>query len=1018
MLTKYIIYLLFSACNAVPPPGGPQDGLPGWPHYLPPGGPQDGLSGWYQLHQPGGPQWPPGATPDDYCFSANNEHCHFTNNQHDLSDDDLALNMDYENVLNGMTVAENRPLKVIEIFDGKKMKLLFKSGLELNPGPATSEIKEARSAFGLPSSSKSSIQQVSEAVALMASRQLHRLRSCIRHALALLNDLPISFFGKNFEDCLFREILTSSSFSEESETLTLSVSGFDPKVHKVFLQAFESKFNVETTENGAHSFNMNIEVLTNPYNSSLKIPGFNAIIKCGFSDLIELQLVGHTGILVPACFLKEIVYSFIKDLRSMNYKLADIYQNKSSGSSSSSSEDLPEPELSKMVASSTPRKSTPKETFNDCIFSPIKSNNVSEESSRRKVTSRPKNDQQSKEMTEEEKDNLTIQCPECGLHQLSRNILQLVGNPSDFKSAYTCKFECFSFKDSLETFVDAFFDELIANSRIGKRNIKKFKANMDRLYKDILDKITNGRARLYFKILGRVDGLEIGMQDKVMTILNTIASMTIEMGGLEFKEELMVNKDGRKTLIRYITSTGNFFGLQSVVESLLLFFSVGIDITKLLPSPLHCIIDSFRSAESFGQGAILYHQFVSDTARNVVINVLMERNIEILKLKEETFLNRIIPAGRDLFLYYNKLQQSLNHFVVFSDECVYFEKLDLNSLIYDEKTGQISNKQWIFKLQEGCIPSKSLHQLFTNIHSVDTEICFKKQGNYDQDLSTDDCMEDHVEPKEHVEDFNEEGINVESTTIHVERGGTDDDQDSVITMKDDSIDDDDCPSGTDDSGSETCYEQTVIETGFVVGKECIKEYWNPSEHGQNRKFVTHAVGVDWPLLYGSPCAILITYNHVKSANSRKTHSNFAKLRGSCKICKSSHIYDIEDSPFKETFRQDGSIRYEASKDMVVNVTAKGKFKMKDLKPDITQPYHEKEMASGLCLKGEERRLIGMKASKEGASSTYREQMAYLQKDQILLGNRTSVREGFNKKNIKSYGIFHNGSDNPPPPPPT
>ena len=45
---------------------------------------------------------------------------------------------------------------------------------------------------------------------------------------------------------------------------------------------------------------------------------------------------------------------------------------------------------------------------------------------------------------------------------------------------------------------------------------------------------------------------------------------------------------------------------------------------------------------------------------------------------------------------------------------------------------------------------------------------------------------------------------------------------------------------------------------------------------------------------------------------------------------------------------------------------------------MTQPVHLTEWAKGLDLRGEERNLIAMKASMEGAKSVYREGMAFLQ----------------------------------------
>ena len=78
-------------------------------------------------------------------------------------------------------------------------------------------------------------------------------------------------------------------------------------------------------------------------------------------------------------------------------------------------------------------------------------------------------------------------------------------------------------------------------------------------------------------------------------------------------------------------------------------------------------------------------------------------------------------------------------------------------------------------------------------------------------------------------------------------------------------------------------------------------------------------------------------------------------------------------------------------DMIVCVSVQGRFHVTDSKPNIKKPVHSKENTKGLDLRGEERRLLGIKASLEGAAPVYREGMAYLQRHQIENSNRTSIR---------------------------
>ena len=200
-----------------------------------------------------------------------------------------------------------------------------------------------------------------------------------------------------------------------------------------------------------------------------------------------------------------------------------------------------------------------------------------------------------------------------------------------------------------------------------------------------------------------------------------------------------------------------------------------------------------------------------------------------------------------------------------------------------------------------------------------------------------------------------------------------------------------------DDGESECEEEyseeedetlaTEVESGFKINQSDIKDYWDADK----RIFIRETAGRDWPMMYGCPCAVVVKYNKPKVYNSRKRNLVFARCKGYCVICKAEHKFKIPNNPFRETVLPDGSIRYETISDMVVLVKVEGRFYVSDGKPDIKRPYHEKDKAKGLDLRGEERRLLGMKASLEGAASVYREGMAYLQKDQIENSNRTSVR---------------------------
>ena len=132
--------------------------------------------------------------------------------------------------------------------------------------------------------------------------------------------------------------------------------------------------------------------------------------------------------------------------------------------------------------------------------------------------------------------------------------------------------------------------------------------------------------------------------------------------------------------------------------------------------------------------------------------------------------------------------------------------------------------------------------------------------------------------------------------------------------------------------------------------------------------------------------IIVTGISKSSMNTRTNKLVF----GNCTICNAKHTYEMSKNPFNETVGSNGRVEYTAIKDLEVKVSVAGSFYLKNGSPDLRNPVHLIENCKGLDLRGEERRLLGMKASMEGATSVYREGMAYAQKHQIECHNRTSV----------------------------
>ena len=76
-----------------------------------------------------------------------------------------------------------------------------------------------------------------------------------------------------------------------------------------------------------------------------------------------------------------------------------------------------------------------------------------------------------------------------------------------------------------------------------------------------------------------------------------------------------------------------------------------------------------------------------------------EKALEVHELEKEEFMNDIVPAGRDLYLYFNTKENILCHLVVFSPKKVYLEQIQLECVIFEEENLSLETHQWKFFLK-------------------------------------------------------------------------------------------------------------------------------------------------------------------------------------------------------------------------------------------------------------------------------------------------------------------------------
>ena len=564
----------------------------------------------------------------------------------------------------------------------------------------------------------------------------------------------------------------------------------------------------------------------------------------------------------------------------------------------------------------------------------------------------------------------------------------------------SCIGECLLYSNPLMIFTEAFCIKLTERNFYDKDKEETLLNNVKKLFLENIDLLEYGRLKFYSYMLEYLECCHVVEdKDKVVTFINKMAHLFVNDNAAEFEDFFggRAGRAARKSLLGFMSQTSNFLALQALVESLLIFYRKGVNIIQILPDTLSFLPPSFAALPRAKKDPLEYHRAVSSITRKIICDVFYERSIKIFELSEERFMNQLVPSGRDPFLYLGTVDNVLHHLVVFSLEDLYLERIPLEMITLDKKARTLLTDHWIFTFKS--------EESVAYLEEISSKVSMREVQEIPRERYEADCdapLHKDMTEKDVEDDDAENEVNLnEEFHVSVEK--------VVDSIPSDDEEDDDAENGAnlDEEYHVSSVEKVVasiqsddevmeeiinaeISTGFTISKSDIKDYWDPDR----RIFSRGPTGRDWPMMYGSPCAVVVGYNRPKVFKSRKRKGSFAKLTGRCIICDSQHHFDIEESPFHETLQPDGSVKYVAVSDMFIFVTVQGKFHSKEGRrgdPNIKKPVHRREQSKGLDLRGEERRLLGTKASLEGAFSVYKEGMAYRQKDQIENCNRSSVR---------------------------
>ena len=790
------------------------------------------------------------------------------------------------------------------------------------------------------------------------------------NGLSTLKSIAKSF-GHSILDNVFRGAVESaSSRIKKSEIcIDLCISGFKSVTHQLFLKTVEKKFSIKNKGKNYMNVELTIPSMKIPYVKNKIFPDLKIQSTSSLSEL-NLCLVGESSFIFVLFYLKKCIELFIKDIKvplSECYSCAESSATPESyDTDSTDSEPKVKKSYKRIICNSSSEDEKNQERTNQvdakCNDGLAATTKCTENETVRKSSPPPLPETLSPVYTRRVPfKKSAIQCSGCAMLFISSNVWTMV--ETDYMPIpLDCTSNCLN-PDVTDTMADMALSMVTMISRtdnVNKNTIENFMSNFARICQKFLDKTDVGREGFYIKMLEDLNRMKIADADRVVTVLNEMVYICI--GDREsFEDKLIHSKAARRNILSYLKSTGAIFSVIAVIEFLYKMCQKQINLMRILPPPLHFIVNMFEQLV-VPEERTVHHNNMSNIARQV-LRVIGGKKVEVFELVKKEFrvgsTGRTLNISDELYVYQNKVENCLVLFL-FSGKLTVARKIDLEKAVYDENKNKLTTNEWIFHFKDS----------FAKIAIVSLLELLKQTVMKPRDASDDDNVE-----------LVSEAQTQKNKNVKEHHFNPDDGRDEVETL------------GTSDADeSFEDRRKCVVEKTFTVDQESVKQYWPPNEKmNARRKFYPTKIVRDWPKMYEGVCPLNITYNYVTQYDSRKTNANFAKVVGTCVICQAKHTFIVKDNPFEETI-EGGKIKYKTIKNMKVDVDAEGYFFVNEgEEPSIKNPVHLKEKARGLHLKGRERELLGDLAAQQGVQATYRQQMAFAREDEIKMGNLTSMR---------------------------
>ena len=857
-----------------------------------------------------------------------------------------------------------------------------------------------------------------------------------------LSDLDLS----SRHEKLFKRMILDATFSKEENQVNLKLCEFDSLTHHKFYNAIQKVFKIKGSREMKTKFSLTINGIKFPYSRNKKeFPPVGISAESKSKNVLEISVTGLSAMIFISFFLKPILNSFLKSLENVPSVFKEDENRSDDSVRVQITKQAPPVDGNEVFIEDVTDKDSdgsPKHLISDEKSFPwLKTANViddrhSHDNSYAEEVAKPQNDD---EQIEEH-------CYYCALLDIAVNAENLL-RAENIEVKLKCVSKCYWAENCLELFVQS-VSMLVVSRGIDHNCFEYLLENIVRVVEHVIDNTEHSRAELFCRILENLEGVAECKQPRLISLSRELCDFLIGNDAQTFADTLKKHREARRNMINFMNQTGHYFSLQALVEIWDIMYDKGIDILSLFPPLLSSVTQKFVSRPNFGSSDYFY--YAADITREVIRNVLHEKNIKIVKAVKIEFKHGtdLMEKEGDLHIYFNKVDKVIYH-IHRQGANIIVEKIGYDQVTYNKAGNMIDSEHWKFHISFQLKPeidillnsSKTLHceseaintrktDNDENKKNIENQISkkenaeplvvggkdfdSKEQKNDDISLDKPKSKKENAEPvvvlgKDFDSKENDDIDNIPGkpnmkhddsddskywNSCADDNSNHSDENDKPNRKHDDSddgkywnacVDDNSNHSDESDNGQRPHHK---IETSLVISKENVLKYWN----GKSRIFIKHLIGEQWPLAYGSTCAVRFPYVKVKKYKSAKRLNHFCRIVGHCKICDAEHTCMIQNSPFEENVLENGQIQYKVKDDLCIKVTVTGQFELNDDDaPDISKPKHNLMRAAGLHLKGNERRTVGEKASKEGAQNVYMEQYDHMNEEQMKAGNKTTVK---------------------------